>query len=456
MRDLWALSAAELLAGYAAHEFTPVEVIDAVGARIEALNPSLGAFTTLCLDRARAEAVAGPTGALAGVPFAAKDLIDTEGVRTTYGSRMFSDHVPGRDAAAVAALRAAGAVLVGKAQMHEFAWGITSINDATGSSHNPWDPSRVPGGSSGGSAVALAARMVPLALGSDTGGSIRIPAGFCGVMGLKPTFERIDSRGVWPLAPSLDHVGPMARTPDDLALAFAALDGRVAVASSSLEGVTVVTCSDLHSVPLPPDRARVHEEALRTIESLGARIVERPFPVAHMIDDTFAVTQMCEAAKVHVDAGLFPAREEEYGPDVGGRMSRASQVDPADYLAAVTRRERIRAEMGRLLRGDAVLVTPISAVPPPHADDLVALHGFRSAVLPNTTPHNLTGVPSCAMRAGFDSEGLPVGVQFTAAPWRDEEALRVAQAFYGATAEVQERWPAMQRPEQDSNLRPTP
>ena len=445
MRDLWALSAGELLAGYAAREFTPVEVIDAVGGRIEALNPALGAFTTLCLDRARTEAAAGSAGPLAGVPFAVKDLIDTEGVRTTYGSRIFADNVPTRDATAVAALRSAGAVLVGKAQTHEFAWGITSINDAMGSSRNPWDPTRVPGGSSGGSAVALAARMVPLALGSDTGGSIRIPAGFCGVMGLKPTFGRIDARGVWPLAPSLDHAGPMARTPDDLALAFAALDGRAPGAaptsSSSLDGVTVVTCTDLHSVPLPPDRSRVYEDAVQLLQSLGARIVERPFRVADLIDDTFRVVQLCEAAKVHQDAGIFPAREDEYGQDVGWRVRYATEADPRDYLDAAANRERIRTEFGRLLHDGAVLVTPTSAVPPAHSDDLAALHGFRAGVMPNTTPQNLAGVPSCAVRAGFDDDGLPVGVQFTAAPWRDEDALRVAAAFYGATEDVQGRWP---------------
>ena len=445
MTELWTLSASELLAGYAARDFTPVEVVDAVGARIESLNPSLGAFTTLCLDRARAEAAAGLAGPLAGVPIAVKDLIDTEGVRTTYGSRIFADHVPNRDAAAVAALRSAGAVLVGKTQTHEFAWGITSVNDAMGSSRNPWDPSRVPGGSSGGSAVALAARMVPLALGSDTGGSIRIPAGFCGVMGLKPTFGRIDARGVWPLSPSLDHVGPMGRTPEDLALAFAALEGHAAGsapdAAPSLDGVTVVTCRDLHSVALPPDRERVYEDAVERLASLGARIVERPFRVADLIDDTFRVVQLGEAGKVHQDAGIFPAREDEYGEDVGWRVRYATEADPRDYLDAAVNRERIRSEFGRLLHDGGVLVTPTSAVPPAHSDDLAALHGFRAGVMPNTTPQNLTGAPSCAVRAGFDGYGLPVGVQFTAAPWRDDDALRVAAAFFEATGDVQGRWP---------------
>jgi aspartyl-tRNA(Asn)/glutamyl-tRNA(Gln) amidotransferase subunit A len=266
-------------------------------------------------------------------------------------------------------------------------------------------------------------------------------------MGLKPTFGRIDARGVWPLAPSLDHVGPMARTPEDLALAFAALEGRSAAAAAApaasalLDGVTVATCSDLHSVPLPPDRARVYSETIEHLEALGARVVERPFRVADLIDDTFRVVQLCEAAKVHQDAGVFPAREDEYGQDVGWRVRYATETDPRDYLDAAANRERIRTEFGRLLHDGAVLVTPTSAVPPAHSDDLAALHGFRAGVMPNTTPQNLAGVPSCAVRAGFDGDGLPVGIQFTAAPWRDEDALRVAAAFYGATPEVQGRWP---------------
>jgi aspartyl-tRNA(Asn)/glutamyl-tRNA(Gln) amidotransferase subunit A len=442
--ELWALSASELLAGYRAREFSPVDAVGAVASRIDALNPSLGAFTTLCLDRALEEARSA-SGPLAGIPFAVKDLIDSADVRTTYGSRMFRDHVPHRDAPAVAALRAAGAILVGKTQTHEFAWGITSINESMGSSHNPWDVSRVPGGSSGGSAVALAARLVPLAVGTDTGGSIRIPAGFCGVMGLKPTHGRLSAQGVWPLAPSLDSVGPLARTPDDLALMLAAMEGRVLrdAGGRGLAGVTVVTCSELLSKPLPPDRARVHDDAIRVIEGLGARVVERPFPVADLIDDTFRVIQACEAAKVHEDAGLFPARTEEYGGDVRHRLSYSAELDPREYLDAAADREVLRAAFGRLLHDGALLVSPISAVPPAHADDLVALHGFRSGVMPNTTPQNLAGLPAVALRAGFDDEGLPVGIQFTAAPWRDEDALGAARAFYEATAEVQGRWPAL-------------
>lgn len=205
------MTARELLAGYAAGDFTPTEVVQAVAERIAGVDQSVGAFTTLCLERAIDEARATErgerTGPLAGVPIGVKDLFDSEAVRTTYGSPMFEGHVPQRDAEALRRVRAAGAILVGKTQTHEFAWGITSVNELLGSTRNPWALERISGGSSGGSAVALATGEVPLALGSDTGGSIRVPAGFCGVVGLKTTYGRVSLAGAWPLARSLDHPG---------------------------------------------------------------------------------------------------------------------------------------------------------------------------------------------------------------------------------------------------------
>src|SRR5262245_24420223 len=221
-----------LLAEFAARRLSPVEVVDACAARIEAVDSRVGGFTALCLERARDEARAsesawsrGEARLLEGVPFGVKDLFDSEGVRTAYGSPIYADHVPDRDAEAVRRAREAGALLVGKTQTHEFAWGITSVNEALGSARNPWSLDRVSGGSSGGSGVVLAAGEVPLALGSDTGGSIRVPAAFCGIVGLKPTYGRISAARAWPLARSLDHPGPMATNPADAALLLEALAG---------------------------------------------------------------------------------------------------------------------------------------------------------------------------------------------------------------------------------------
>jgi len=442
--ELWELSAAELRAGYRAREFSPVEVVDALAARIERLNPSLGAFTALCLDRARAEAaamdVASDDRPLAGVPFAAKDLFDSAGVRTTYGSAIFAGQVPDRDAPALDAVRrGAGGILMGKTQTHEFAWGITSINESLGSSRNPWDPRRIPGGSSGGSAVALAARMVPLALGTDTGGSIRIPASFCGVTGLKPTFGRIDTRGLWPLSPSLDHAGPMARTPADLALLLGAMeDDEPLAVPRGLGRVTIVTCPDLHLSPATPPVERALRAAVDALERLGARVEKRPLPGAEHIEETFRVIQTCEALHVHTDAGLFPSRLGEYGSDVRQRLAAAPRVPPSDYVHATDWRERLRSAFGRLLGDGALLITPLAAVAPPTPDDTATL---RSTVMPYTMPQNLTGFPSVAVRAGFDPHGLPIGVQITAPPWREADALRTARALWEATPDVQDRWP---------------
>lgn len=430
MSDLWALSAAELLGGYRRGDFTPAEVIDAIGARIERLNPKLGAFTTQCLDRARDEAAAvrpGDPRALAGVPFAAKDLFDSDGVRTTYGSAMFAGHVPSSDAAAVATLRAAGAILVGKTQTHEFAWGITCVNEAMGSARNPWDPERIAGGSSGGSAAALAARMVPLAIGTDTGGSVRIPAAFCGVMGLKPTYGRISLDGVWPLAPSLDHAGPMARTPADLELLFAALGGGFQPRLASLDGVRV---------RIGPD---VPEPVVATLGDLGARVEPGAQPWDQAAFAIFSLIQAVEAAAAHRAAGLYPDRLDEYGADVRSRLERAARVDPAAYVEATAARETLRAEFVDLLQGDALLVTPVAAVPPPRPEDTATL---RDAVMPHTTPQNLAGLPACAVRTGFDEHGLPVGVQITGAAGRDGAVLSAARALHEATRDgVQSRWP---------------
>src|SRR3954451_11180817 len=233
MTELLKLSAQELLSRYASGDASPVEAVDAVAARTSAVDGRLGAFTTLCLERARSEAQASeqayrrgdPQGPLAGVPLGVKDLFDSEGVRTTYGSPMCASHMPKADAEALRRARAAGAILVGKTQTHEWAWGISSVNELMGTSHNPWALERISGGSSGGSAVALASRQVTLALGSDTGGSIRVPSALCGTVGFKPTYGRVSTAGIWPLARTLDHPGTMARTPADAALLLEVIAG---------------------------------------------------------------------------------------------------------------------------------------------------------------------------------------------------------------------------------------
>ncbi len=459
-----------LLQAFAERRLSPVEVVEALAARIAAVDQLVGGFTALCLERALEEAhsseaawSSGDARALEGVPFAVKDMFDTQGVRTAYGSPMFAANVPSQDAEAVRRARAAGAILIGKTQTHEFAWGITSVNAALGSAHNPWALDRVSGGSSGGSAVVLAAGEVPFTLGSDTGGSIRVPASFCGVVGLKPTFGRISAAGGWPLARSLDHPGPMARVPADAALlleAMAGVDTADPVTSDvplgdvhgelrrGLDGIVVGICDDLQLVPLAPDVRDVFEATVRTLEAGGARLVEVKLPEADLIYPTFRTIQSAEALDTHRRAGLYPSRRAEYGDDVRGRLDAAVDVTLDQYLEASAERSRVRAAFARLVSACDVLLTPVSAGSPlPIGEETVEHEGeeltFRELVMSYTTPQDLTGLPACALRAGFDALGIPVGVQFTAGPWLEHRVLRAAQGLFDLTPEIQARRPSL-------------
>ncbi len=469
-RELAEIGVEGLLREFAGRRLSPLEVLDALSARIETVDGSVGGFTALCLERAREEArhseAAWQRGAarrLEGVPFAVKDLFDSAGVRTAYGSPMFAANVPTRDAEAVRRARDAGAILIGKTQTHEFAWGITSVNRALGSAHNPWALERVSGGSSGGSAAVLAADEVPLTLGSDTGGSIRVPAAFCGVVGLKPSYGRISAARAWPLARSLDHPGPMARTPADAALLLEAVSGSdeddpatveaplgdlSAELRRGVEGLVIGLCAELELVPLAADIREVFDATVRTLEGAGARLVEVRLPGAELIYPTFRTIQSAEALETHRRAGLYPARRGEYGDDVLGRLDAATEVTLEQYLQAAAERQRISAAFARLFRSCEVLLTPVSAgSPAPIGEETVVHLGreltFRELVMSYTTPQDLTGLPACAVRAGFDALGIPVGVQFTAAPWREGAALRAAQGLFELTPELQARRPAL-------------
>jgi aspartyl-tRNA(Asn)/glutamyl-tRNA(Gln) amidotransferase subunit A len=468
MSGLLSLPARELLARYASGDASPVEAVREVAERTAALE-HLGAFTTLCLDRAHDEALAAeaayrrgePQGPLAGLPLGCKDLYDSAGVRTTYGSTMFRDHVPAADAEALRRARAAGAILVGKTQTHEFAWGISSVNEGMGTSRNPWAPDRISGGSSGGSAVALATHQVSLALGSDTGGSIRVPAALCGTVGFKPTYGRVSLARIWPLARTLDHPGPMSRTPADAALLLGVIAGPDAADPATLDvplgdvdaalargldGVVVGLCPDLHAVPLAPGVQAAFDAAVAAVRRCGAEVREVALPEAPEILPTFVVTQRAEALHVHREAGLFPQRADEYGADVRGRLELAATENVADYLRAAAVRERVRAAFRRLFAEVDLLLTPVGAttaspIVTDGVEHLGEVRDIRDLLMPYTTPQDLAGLPACAFRAGFDERGLPVGVQLTGAQWDDARVLGAAHAVFEATGGVQERWP---------------
>lgn len=465
--SLASLSVRQLRAGFLAGEFSPVEVIDAVTQRIEWIEPHVEAFFTLLLEEARisAEAAerayrAGDTQpALLGIPVAVKDLFDTAAIPTTYGSPMFIGHVPLRDATMVQRLRDAGAIVVGKSATHEFGWGITTNSQHFGPTRNPWAIDRTPGGSSGGSAVALACGYVPIAIGTDTGGSTRIPGAFCGVVGHRPSAGRLSKAGLFPLAPSLDEVGVMARNPADANLllgilegpdpddpySFAPMDRDPLADLERLSGLRVGVSPDLLQVPLAADIDEVFQASVARCEELGARVIEVDFPESDLAYAAFGAVQRAEAAHVHERAGLFP-RRTEYGSDVRSRLDRAAEATLADYLNAQADRQRIRARFHEVFHAVDLLVSPISAVSPPIVGNEHVLHMdrrvlFREAVMGYTVPQSLAGLPSCSVRAGFDRLGIPVGVQITGPGGADRRVLAVAGCLFAATPELQRRWP---------------
>jgi aspartyl-tRNA(Asn)/glutamyl-tRNA(Gln) amidotransferase subunit A len=275
-----------------------------------------------------------------------------------------------------------------------------------------------------GPLVALATGAAALALGTDTGGSIRIPASFCGISGLKPTYGRISTEGVYPLARSLDHAGPMGRTPEDVRLLYEALAGR----AYGDPARRIATCPDLHVRPLEPGIRRAFEAA---VAALDAEVVKLGFDAPDRLYPTYATIQNAEAALTH--AALYPSRRADYGDDVAARLDYARDVTLAEYAEAIAERERIRAAFAHLLSAAELLITPISAVPPEPIEQPTHQE-FRDGVLPYTVPQDLAGLPACAVPVGFDDAGLPVGVQLTGPPWSEGRVLATAERLYAATA----------------------
>jgi aspartyl-tRNA(Asn)/glutamyl-tRNA(Gln) amidotransferase subunit A len=448
----------ELIERYNSGELSPREVCQALCTRIRQCDSAIGAFTTLTFEEALRDAH-GYTeelargvrrGPLHGVPVAVKELFDVEGARTTFGSVLFRDRVAKADAGAVKRLRAAGAMIIGLTRSHEFGWGITTQHAQTGGTCNPWDRSRVPGGSSGGSAAAIALGMAPAALASDTGGSIRIPAGYCGVAGLKPTYGRISKAGAVPLAPSLDHPGFITRDVTSLGLLFSAVAGydpddpttsadllpALDQIDEGIAGLRIGLARASHQPQLRPDHEFIFQCAVDAVSHAGGRISEMQVPAADKIRSVFDIMQRAEAYHVHAtELGTFPARADEYGADVRSRLEMAARVSLAQYLDAQHKAAQIRRQFEVTFAAVDVLLTPVAAggpsciAEPDSVDHLGVKIPFRDLVMNYTVPQNITGFPACAVRAGFDNDGLPVAVQVTARAGREDLALRVARSL---------------------------
>ena len=439
-----------------AKKVSALELTDESLKRIAQAQPKLNAFITVIADSARARAVAMDAelsrgvdrGPLHGIPIAHKDLVMTRGIRTTAGSKLFSDFVPGEDAVVAAKLNDAGAVLVGKTNLHELAYGITSNNPHFGAVRNPWDTERIPGGSSGGSGSAVAADLVFMATGTDTGGSIRIPSSFCGTVGLKPTYEGVSRRGVIPLSLTMDHVGPMTRTVRDAAISYNAMaahpSGFVPRADTEVRGFRVGLPRNFYFDALDVEVAAAVRAAVQTAAAIGARVVDVDVPDIDAINTVGRILLLVEAVsnlRPHLD------RRGDFGADVLALMDQGRMVSAIDYADAQRLRRIYIREFSKLWSQVDCIFIPSTPTPAPKiGETTMQIGGVTGDVRLATTRLmrgiNVLGIPALALPCGFSKSGLPIGLQILAAPRQEDKLLKIgaamedAMGFAGRTATV--------------------
>lgn len=444
--DVTSLAATEIAARVASGELAASAVAEAVLERIGALNPSLNAFTLILPDLARAQAErvdarvrAGADPApLAGVPVAIKDLADVAGVPTTAGGHADFHHVPDRTAPVVRRLIEAGVVIVGKTNLHEFAYGVTNINPHFGPVRNPWDRARIPGGSSGGSAAALAAGLSAGALGTDTGGSIRIPAALCGVVGLKPTYGAVPLAGLTPLSWTLDHAGPMTRTVRDAAVMFPVMAGRPPLPTPDLhlDGVRVGVPRRFFWDELDDEVGPLVQGAVDTLRRLGAAVSDIAVSHAELANSAVAIIISAEATAVHEDR--LRSHRTAFGEDVRTRLERGFFVPAPDYVQALRARIHLTRLFTTAMADVDVMVMPTTVtVAAPIDAEGIPVSERSLAMSPQltrfTNPFNLTGLPALSVPCGFTRGGLPVGLQIVGKPFDEATVLRAGEAYEQAT-----------------------
>ena len=446
--ELWWLTISELSHLLRDRKISPVELTQVCLKRIERLNLKLNVFITVtadsALDEAReaeAEITAGRwRGPLHGVPIALKDLFDTAGVRTTAASGLLKDRVPKEDSEVVRRLKAAGAVLLGKLNMHEFAYGGSSVIGYFGPGKNPWSYEHIAGGSSSGSAAAVAAGMCYGALGSDTGGSIRLPSAYCGTVGLKPTYGRVSTRGVIPLSWSFDHVGPITRSVANAAIMLQVLAGydsgdptcvevRVPDYSATLrqkERLRVGIPRAHFYENLAPEIDKAMSAALSLIGKLATSVEDVNLPAAN---DTTVLR--AEAFAYHFEN--LKKSPELYQADTLRRIRSGEEISTVEYIQARRQLEQYRREVRRAFESVDVLITPTTPVLPSTIAELLgdmnSLRGKEMLMLRNTRTFNTSGLPTISVPCGFTTTGLPIGMQITGAPWAEGDVLRLAQAY---------------------------
>lgn len=444
------LTLAEAAALVRERKVSPVELTRTMLERIERLEPKLNSYITVTAESALAEAKraeqqttsGAALGPLHGVPVALKDLFDTAGVKTTSGSKILADRVPARDATVTARLREAGAILLGKLNMHEFAFGVTTDNPHFGTCRNPWDTARIPGGSSGGSGAAVAAGLCYATLGSDTGGSIRIPGSLCGITGLKPTYGRVSRAGVLPLSWSLDHAGPMTRTAEDAALVLHVIAGHDPADPGSAD-VPVPNYSGEASVgglriglPRRYFFEHVDAEVLAAVEqtadvlrSEGATVRDVDIPDIELAGPAFAPVISSEAAAYH--ARWLAERPQDYGDDVRMRLTQGALYPATQYINAQRLRRRVVDGFLTAMDGVDLLLTPTLPITAPEI-------GGTIVATPNpltrfTFPLDVCGFPALTIPCGFDGQGLPIGAQLIGRPFDEATVLSAGRVYQRVT-----------------------
>ncbi len=444
-----------------ARELSPVELTEIFLSRIRQHDPGLGAFRLNCAERALKEARAAEAaitagkdaGPLHGIPFAVKDLFDVEGLPTSAGCRLLENNVAAADATVVRRLLDAGMVLLGKTNTVQFAYGGAGINHDHGTPNNPWHPvPHLPGGSSSGSGVAVAAGLAPMALGSDTGGSVRIPAAMCGITGLKTTVGQVSRTGVYPLSWSLDSVGPLTRSVDDAALVYSVIAGPDAADDSTAVARTAAVMDDLNkgidglkiafaeSVFFDHVDHEVEETCRGTrevFESLGAKVTSESFPVAAKARDLNPRGLIIAAEAYTLNQKLLENNFDELDPVVAHRMIKGKQILAHEYLNTTLAWKRIRAEaLETFRRVDALLcpTTMVPALPVEEVDrDIETYSDANLKCLRNCSIGNVLNLCGLSVPCGFTSRGLPVGLMIYARPFDEATVLRIGRAYQQAT-----------------------
>jgi aspartyl-tRNA(Asn)/glutamyl-tRNA(Gln) amidotransferase subunit A len=440
-------------------KLSPVELTRFLLQRISKLNPKLNAYLAISREMALRQAQAAERalatakgkrartdlGALHGIPISLKDNIYTKDVCTTGGSQILRDFVPTVDAPVVAALKSAGAVILGKTNMHEFAYGTTSNNPHYGPVKNPWDLTRIAGGSSGGSASALAAGLCFGSIGTDTGGSIRIPASLCGVVGVKPGLGRVSADRVIPLSTTLDFVGPLARTVDDAALLLDVIaehgkGERTFRPVRKTAGRKRATClgipKDFFLDVMSPEVRTAFERSIEVLKKGGAKFKQVPVPLLQETEEAGNQIAWAEATLYHEDAGWYPQRAAEYGEDVRVRLEMGTKVSAVTYLRALELRENFVAKFHEVLVSNHIdaLVAPTTPITATRiGEESVAIDGkdhlTRALLLRLNRPANLAGVPAISVPCGSTQEGLPAGLQFIGGVRQEAQLLELAADF---------------------------